>query len=197
MKLTTLKRTACHILLGGAVLVAAPLLGGCSGDSTQSSSSSQQSAQSSQQQGPSGQMPGPGASQTLSSTEVSEAQVRKAARIASSVQMGTQADRMKMRREMKKKYGNPQQMDSTQKARARKEMRRRQMKMRKKQMRIMQKEAKKAGMDPKMFRRIMRSAQQDSTLQKRLRTAMKAQMKKRMKKQLQQRKQQGGAQPNP
>ncbi|MFB6098700.1 MAG: hypothetical protein ABEK84_06250, partial [Salinibacter sp.] len=83
--------------------------------------------------------------------------------------------------DIKKKYGNPQQMDSTQKAKARKEIRRRQMKMRKKQMKIMRQKAKKEGMTPKMFQKIMRSARQDSTLKKRLQTAMKAQMQKQMK----------------
>jgi hypothetical protein len=188
MTLDFLTRTAYRILLGGAVLVATPFLAGCSGNDTQSdSSTTQQPSQSSQQQGQPGQMPGSG--QTLSSSDVNESQVQTAAQIASSIQMGTRADRMKMRKDMKEKYGNPQQMDSTQKAQARKEMRRRQMKMRK--------EAKKAGMDPQMFRQIMRSAQQDSTLQKRLQTAMKAQMQKRMKQQLQKRKQQGGGPSNP
>jgi hypothetical protein len=84
-----------------------------------------------------------------------------------------------MRKQMKQKYGNPQQMDSTQKAQARKEMRRQQMQMRKKQMQMMQAEAEKEGMSPKMFRQIMRSAQQDSTLKKDIQAAMKAQMKKR------------------
>jgi hypothetical protein len=89
------------------------------------------------------------------------------------------AQQMKMRKQMKQKYGNPQQMDSTQKAKARKEMRRQQMQMRKKQMQMMQQEAEKEGMSPQMFRRIMRSAQQDSTLKKEIQAAMKAQMKKR------------------
>lgn len=197
MNLNFLKRAVSRILLGGAVLVATPFLAGCSGNDTQSDSSTSQqpSQQGTQQQGQPGQMPGSG--QTLSSSDVNESQVQTAAQIASSVQMGTRADRMKMRKDMKEKYGNPQQMDSTQKAKAQKEMRRRQMKMRKKQMKIMQEEAEKAGMDPKMFRQIMRSAQQDSTLQKRLRTAMKAQMQKRMQKQLQKRKKQGGGPSNP
>ena len=194
MTLDSLTRTACRLLLGGAVLVVLPFLAGCSGNDTQSdSSTTQQPSQSSQQQGQPGQMPG----QTLSSSDVDDSQVQTAAQIASSIQMGTRADRMKMRKDMKEKYGNPQQMDSTQKAQARKEMRRRQMKMRKKQMKIMQEEAKKAGMDPQMFRQIMRSAQQDSTLQKRLRTAMKAQMQKRMQQRLQKRKQQGSGPSNP
>ena len=128
----------------------------------------------------------PGSPQALSSSDVSEEQVQKAARIAMSVQMGTRADRMKMRKEMQEKYGDPQQMDSTEKAEAQKEMRRRQMEMQKKQMKIVQEETEKEGMDPQTFQQIMRSAQQDSTLQNRLRTAMKAQMQKQMKEQMQQ-----------
>jgi len=57
-------------------------------------------------------------------------------------------------------------------------MQRQQMQMRKKQMKMMQQEAEKEGMSPQMFRRIMRSAQQDSTLKKEIQAAMKAQMKK-------------------
>jgi len=141
-------------------------------------------------------MPRPGNSETLSSSDVSEEQIKTTARIAMSVRMGVREDQMKLRKEMKEKYGNPQQMDSTQKAEAQKEMRRRQMKMQKKRMRIMQEEAKREGMDPQMVQRIMRSARQDSTLQKRLQTAMKAQMKKQMQEQMQNRMQQDGAQPN-
>lgn len=136
-----------------------------------------------------GQIPQRDTTKLLSSADVSDEQVQKAARIAVSVQMATRQDRMRIRKEMKKKYGNPQQMDSTQKARARKEMRRRQLKMRKKQMKIIQREAKKEGMTSQTFRTLMRSAQQDSTLQKRLQTAMKAQMKQQQP--------QGNQNPNP
>lgn len=125
-----------------------------------------------------GQVPQPDSTQFLSSADVSDEEVQTAARIAVSVQMATQQDRMRMQKEMQQKYGNPQQMDSTQKARARKEMRRRQMKMQKKQMKIMQQQAEEEGMSPQKFQRLMRSAQQDSTLRKRLQTAMKMQMKK-------------------
>ena len=138
----------------------------------------------------------PRSPQVLSSSDVSQQQVQKAARIAMSVQMGTRADRMKMRKEMQEKYGDPQQMDSTQKAKAQKEIRRRQMEMQKKQMKILQEEAKKEGMDPQTFQQIMRSAQQDSTLQNRLQTAMKTQMQKQMKEQMQERMQQGAGQQN-
>lgn len=123
-----------------------------------------------------GQMP-QGNMETLSSDDVSDEQIEKTARIAIKAQMSTQKERMQLRKEMKQKYGNPQQMDSTQKANARREMRKRQMAMRKKQMKVMQQEAKNEDMDPKMVRRILRSAQQDSTLGKRLKKAMKAEMK--------------------
>lgn len=125
------------------------------------------------------QQPQPDTSQLLSESDVSQEQIQKAARVAVAVQMATRADRMKMRKELQQKYGNPQQMDSTQKAQARREMRQRQMKMQKKQMKLMQKEAKKASLDPKFFQRLMRSAQKDSTLRTQVRTAMKAEMKKR------------------
>lgn len=124
-----------------------------------------------------GQMPQPDTSQTLSASDVSEEDIEKAARIAAAVQRSMRAQQMKMRKQMKEKYGNPQEMDSTQKANAKREMQRQQMKMRKQQMKLMQQEAQKENMDPKMFQRIMRSAQQDSTLKKEIQAAMKAQMK--------------------
>ena len=136
-----------------------------------------------------GQMPQQPDTTTLSASEVSQEQVEKAARIAATVQSSMRAQQMKMRKQMKEKYGNPQEMDSTQKANARREMKRQQMQMRKQQMKMMQQEAQKENMDPAMFRRIMRSAQEDSTLKKQLQQAMKAEMKKQ--------KPQGGQSPNP
>lgn len=124
-----------------------------------------------------GQMPQPDTSNLLSSSDVSEEQIQKVARIVVAIRTSTQSDRMKMQKEMKEKYGNPQQMDSTQKAMARKEMRRRQMKMRKKQMKIMRQQAEEEGMEPKMFQQIMQSTRQDSTLEQRIQMAMKKQMK--------------------
>jgi len=129
--------------------------------------------------GASGQMPQQPDTTTLSASDVSQEQVEKAARIATTIQSSMRAQQMKMRKQMKRKYGNPQEMDSTQKANAKREMRRRQMKMRKKQMKMMQQQANKEGMSPKMFRRIMRSAQQDSTLKKKIQAAMRAQMKQK------------------
>ena len=136
-----------------------------------------------------GQMPQQPDTTTLSASEVSQEQVEKAARIAATVQSSMRAQQMKMRKQMKEKYGNPQEMDSTQKANARREMKRQQMQMRKQQMKMMQQEAQKENMDPAMFRRIMRSAQEDSTLKKQLQQAMKAEMK--------QQRPQGGQGPNP
>lgn len=129
-----------------------------------------------------GQMPTPDSMQTLSSSDVSDQQVQKVARIAVATQMSVRKDRMKFRRDMKKKYGNPQEMDSTQKAKARREARKKQMAMRKKQSKVMQQEAKKEGLDPMRVQSVLRSARQDSTLKKRLQTAMKAEMKKQQSK---------------
>lgn len=126
-----------------------------------------------------GQMPQADSTQMLSSSDVSDEQVQKAARIAVAVQMAMRPAMMKMRKEMKAKYGNPQAMDSTQKVKARKEMRRRQMEMRKKRMKVMQQEAEKEDMEAQMLMRILRSARQDSSLQKRIQSAMKAEMKER------------------
>jgi hypothetical protein len=126
-----------------------------------------------------GQMPQQPDTTTLSASDVSQEQIEKAARIAATIQSSMRAQQMKMRKDIKKKYGDPRKMDSTQKAKAKREMRRRQMKMRKKQMKMMQQQAKKEDMSPKMFRRIMRSAQQDSALKKKVQAAMKAQMKKK------------------
>lgn len=137
-----------------------------------------------------GQMPQPQPdTSTLSASDVSQEQIDKAARIAATIQTSMRTQQMKMRKEMKQKYGNPQQMDSTQKAQAKREMRRRQMKMRKQQMKMLKQEAQKENMDPKMFRRIMRSTRQDSTLKKKIQSAMRAEMKKRQP--------QGGQNPNP
>lgn len=124
-----------------------------------------------------GQMPRPDTSNLLSSSDVSSEQMKTVARIAVAVRKATRADQMKLRKDMKKKYPNPQQMDSTEKAKARKEMRRRQMQVQKKRMKIMQEQANKEGMGPKTFQRIVRSAQRDSSLRKRLQSAVKAEMK--------------------
>ena len=124
------------------------------------------------------QMPRPDTTSLLSASDVSQEEIQKTARIAAAVQGPMRKVRMKLRRDMKNKYGNPQQMDSTQKANAKREIRRRQMKMRKKQMKLIQQESQKEGMKPQRFRKILQSARQDTTLQQKLQKAMKAEMKK-------------------
>ncbi|PSQ95596.1 MAG: hypothetical protein BRD55_10200 [Bacteroidetes bacterium SW_9_63_38] len=113
----------------------------------------------------------------LSSSDVSDEEINKVAKIAVKTQMATRKERQKLRRDMKKKYGNPQQMDSTEKAQARQEIRKKQMAMQKKTMKTMQKEAKKKDMDASKVQRVLQSAQQDSTLKKRLETAMREEAK--------------------
>lgn len=171
----------------GVVLTAGLLLAGCSGETD---TPNQQSSTS--QQGGTEQMP-PSGGPSLSAADVSEEQVQTAARIAASVQMGLREDRMALRKDIREKYGDPAEMDSAQKVQARQEIRRRQGEMRKKQMKIIQQEAQNEGMDPNTFQQIMRSARQDSTLQRRLQTAMKEQMKQRMQEQMQNRMQQDGS----
>ena len=188
MTLHELSPRAAHAWLLIPVLAVALVLAGCSGDDSQSSSSDTSQEPAQQQQGQSGQM---GQDQSLSSSDVTDEQIQQAARVAMSVQMGTRQDRMQMRKDMKEKYGNPQDMDSTQKAAAQKEMRQRQMELQKKQMKIMRKEAEKEGMNPQTFQQIMRAAQRDSTLQQELQMAMKEQMKKRMQEQMKKKMQQG------
>jgi uncharacterized membrane protein YgaE (UPF0421/DUF939 family) len=124
-----------------------------------------------------GQMPQPSQSQTLSSSDVSDAQLEKVARILSAVRSSTGQEQMKLRKDAMSLRKKMAEMDSTQKAQARRKMRKRQMSLRKKQMRIMQKQAQKEGMKAQMVQKIMRSTRQDSTLQQRLRQAVKAQMK--------------------
>jgi hypothetical protein len=124
-----------------------------------------------------GQMP-QAPSQTLSSSDVSDAQLEKIATILSAVRSSTGQEQMKLRKDMMSLRKKMAEMDSTQKAQARRKMRQRQMALRKKQQKVMQQEAQKQGMKPQMVQKIMRSTRQDSTLQQRLRQAVKAQMKK-------------------
>jgi len=125
-----------------------------------------------------GQMPQQDTTQTLSSSDVTDEQVQKAAQIAVALQSSGRQMQMEMRKKMKRKYGNPQEMDSTQKANMRRDLRSQQRQMRKKQMKMMRQKTQEVGMDPQTFRRVMKATQQDSTLQKRIQTAMKAEMKK-------------------
>ena len=134
-----------------------------------------------------GQMP-QSAPEPLPSSEVSDKQLEKVARIAVEAQMSTRKMQMRKRRQMQKKYGkNPQKMDSTKKAQARKEMMQHRRKVQKKRMKVMQQEAQKEGMNPKMVRRILVSTRKDSTLKQRFQKVVKSEMKKR-------RSQMGGAQ---
>jgi len=180
MMCTPKSYTRWFLTLGVAIVSATLFLPGCSGNSEESASSSstqppqQRSPQAQGQQGAPGPMPQ--SSPQLSSDDVAEEQVQTAARILMSVQTSARQDQMQMQQEMQEKYGNPQQLDSTEMAAAREEMQRRQQEMQMKQMKMMQQEAEAEGMDPQRFQAIMRSAQQDSTLQTRLRQAMKAQM---------------------
>lgn len=121
-------------------------------------------------------MPQQGNMETLSSDDVSDEELEKVARIAVKTQMATRKERMQMRKTMKKKYGNPQQMDSTQKAQARREIRKQKMAMQKKSMKVMRQESKNEDMDPKRVQIILRSTQQDSALGKRFKKAAKAAM---------------------
>jgi flagellar biosynthesis GTPase FlhF len=171
--------TRWFLTLGVVLVSATLLLPGCSQNSEESASSSasqpsqQRAPQAQGQQGAPSPMP---SSPQRSSADVTEEQVQTAARILMSVQAAARQDQMQTQREMQEKYGNPQQMDSTEMAAAREEMQRRQQEMRKKQMKMMQQEAEAEGMAPQRFQTIMRSAQQDSTLRTRLRQAMKAQV---------------------
>lgn len=138
------------------------------------------------------QMPQQPDSSQLSSSDVSDEQVEKAANIAISLQMSGRQMRMEMQKQMREKYGNPQQMDSTQKAQMQKDRQRQMQQMRKEQMKMMKQQAEEEGLEMKMFQRIMRSARQDSTLQERLRTAMKTKMKEQQSQMQQGQGQQGG-----
>jgi len=126
-----------------------------------------------------GQMQQPDTTQTLSSSDVSDEQVRQAAEIMVALQTQGRQMQMQMRKDMKRKFGNPQDLDSTEKENMRRELKRQQRQMQQKQMKMMKKKSSEVGMPPETFRRVMRSAQQDSTLQKRLQTAMKKQAKQR------------------
>ncbi|MFO8099492.1 MAG: DUF4168 domain-containing protein [Salinibacter sp.] len=121
------------------------------------------------------QMPEPDTTQ-LSSSDVSDEQVEQAANIAIDLQMSGREMRMEMQKEMREKYGNPQEMDSTEKAAMQKERQQQMQQMQKEQIQMMEEKAEEEGMDTEMFQRIMQSARQDSTLQERLRTAMKSKM---------------------
>jgi len=109
----------------------------------------------------SGSEAGDNASAVLSSEDVSEKEVGAAAEVIVTMQMHRQEMQMKMRQ----KYGNPQEMDSTQ----RREARRRIMKERQT---LMQEKTQEENLSAERLGLIMKSARQDSTLRKRLKTTV-------------------------
>jgi hypothetical protein len=113
--------------------------------------------------------PGGGQAPSLSSSDVSDAEIQAAAEIIVSMQV----QRQEMRKKMMEKYGNPQEMDSTQRRKAR-------MEIMKKRQSLMQKKSKEVGMKPQRLGQIMKSARQDSTLRSRVRTAVKQKRQERM-----------------
>jgi len=98
---------------------------------------------------------------TISSQDVSETEIESAAEIVVALQM----QRQQMRKQMMQKYGNPQEMDSTQQRNARMEI------MQKRQA-LMQKKTTEEDLSTERLGLIMKSARQDSTLRKRIRTAV-------------------------
>jgi hypothetical protein len=123
-----------------------------------------------------GQMPQPNKPKPLSSDDVSDAELKKAARVAVALQSSGRKMKMEMQKEMKEKYGNPSELDSTQKSEMRREVRKQQKEMRMKQMKTMRKKAKEEGIKPKRVRRILQSTRQDKELKQRFRKAVKAEM---------------------
>jgi hypothetical protein len=119
------------------------------------------------QGGPGGGMGGP--TETLSSEDVSEEEVDAAAEIIVAMQM----QRQQMRTDMREKYGNPQEMDSTQRREARTEI------MQKRQA-LMEKKTEEEDLSADRLGLIMKSARKDSTLRKRVRTAVQEKRKARM-----------------
>ena len=63
------------------------------------------------------QMPQQGQNKTLSSSDVSDEEVQKVARVLITARQSTRQMQMQKRREIKKKYGNPKEMDSTKRRR--------------------------------------------------------------------------------
>lgn len=143
------------------------------------------------------QMPQESDTTQMSSSDVSDEQVEQAANIAVDLQMSGREMRQEMQKEMQEKYGNPQEMDSTDKAAMQKERQQQMQQMQKEQMKMMEEKAEEEGLDVEMFQKIMQSARQDSTLQERLRTAMKSKMEEEGMQQPQQggQGQQGGGGP--
>lgn len=106
----------------------------------------------------------------MSPDEVSEAEIDAAAEIIVAMQM----QRQELRTQMREEYGNPQEMDSTQRRSARQElMRRRQA--------LMQEKTEEEDLSARRLGRLMQSARQDSTLRARIRTAVQAKRQAHMR----------------
>ncbi|WP_022835782.1 DUF4168 domain-containing protein [Salisaeta longa] len=103
--------------------------------------------------------------------EVSGTELEAVARVVTELQ----ASRAQMMQKLRKKYGNPAEMDSTKMKEARMEARRMQMQS------MQQALNKEDQLDRKRFMSIMMAARQDSTLDKRLRTTIQEMQKNKMK----------------
>ena len=113
---------------------------------------------------------GPGGSSgDISSDDVSDAEIAAAAEIIVALQM----QRQEMRTQMRETYGNPQEMDSTQRRQARQEL------MQKRQA-LMQQKTEEEDLSAQRLGRLMQSARQDSTLRARIRTAVQETRQARM-----------------
>jgi hypothetical protein len=110
-----------------------------------------------------------GGGATLSSEDVSDQEIQSAAEIIVAMQF----QRQQMRKQMMQKYGNPQEMDSTQRRKAR-------MEIMKKRQALMQKKTKEEGLSAQRLQQIMKSARQDSTLRTRVRSAVQARRQEQM-----------------
>ena len=115
---------------------------------------------------------GGGAPAPLSSDDVPDEEIESAAEIVVALQMQQQ----QMQQEMLQKYGNPQEMDSTQRRKAQREIQ-------SKQQALMQKETNEHDLDAQRLNMIMTSAQQDSTLRERMRTAVEGLRQEKMSQQ--------------
>lgn len=124
-----------------------------------------------------GQMPQQG-QEMLSSSDVSDEELQMVASVVASAQMNSREEQMKIRKRMRQMQQNMQEMDSTEKAQAKRKLRMRQMKMRKKMQQDMkQAVAEKEGMEWSRAQKILRSTQQDQELGKRFKKAIKMAMK--------------------
>lgn len=103
--------------------------------------------------------PGGSGSPQMSPSDVSDDQIESVARVVVALQQ--------LQAQFRQQYGNPQNMDSTQVAQARRQMMQ-------EQRRVMQEKAKEQGMTPQKVTQIIQVARQDSTL----RTEMQAAIQK-------------------